>query len=261
MYTSSSQRILSPCWGKRATITTTRSSYVEYRRGIRLDLLPKTLRDAVFVCRGLKIHYLWIDALCIVQDDPDDWRRESAQMHSIYGNSYITFAAHEAESCTDGFLGQQAFGQPTWQRPFYVPLGSVKMHLRTGSTNWRWGTNSNSPLMRRGWTLQEALLPRRPITRAKVATVTKKHHIYSALYNGGKMGNVIVARLHNGANREIQFDKGRPLEHANAPEGQEGSWRRVGLGYYWATTSPNSNEKDPYPDPFDGAEIKKIQII
>ncbi|KAK4231568.1 heterokaryon incompatibility protein-domain-containing protein [Podospora fimiseda] len=155
---------LSYCWGsdQMVTLTTTKSTYEEHRRGIGLDLLPKTLKDAVIVCRGLKIEYLWIDALCIVQDDADDWRYESAQMQEVYGNSYITIAAHQAESCVDGFLGQQSFGQPAWQRPFYVLIGtgeSIKMHLPTGSESWKW--REGSPLMRRGWTLQEALLPRR----------------------------------------------------------------------------------------------------
>jgi hypothetical protein len=39
------------------------------QEGLQLDTLPQTFRDAILVTEALKIQYLWIDALCIIQDD------------------------------------------------------------------------------------------------------------------------------------------------------------------------------------------------
>src|SRR5436190_22294515 len=59
-------------------------------------------------CRGvlgrrLGLQYLWVDALCIIQDNEDYWRKESQMMAAIYGNALLTIAASCAESPTDGF--------------------------------------------------------------------------------------------------------------------------------------------------------------
>jgi hypothetical protein len=35
------------------------------KHGIELSILPKTFRDAVWICSRLQITYLWIDALCM----------------------------------------------------------------------------------------------------------------------------------------------------------------------------------------------------
>jgi hypothetical protein len=60
---------LSYCWGKLDPMKTTKSALESIRRGIPVNSLPKTFRDAVRVCLVLDIMYLWIDSLCIVQDD------------------------------------------------------------------------------------------------------------------------------------------------------------------------------------------------
>ena len=42
----------------------------------------------------MKVRYLWIDSLCIVQDEPADWEREAANMHNVYANAWFTIAMH-----------------------------------------------------------------------------------------------------------------------------------------------------------------------
>ena len=129
--------------------------------------LPKSIRDAISVCQGLEFRYIWIDALCIVQDDELDWQRESVRMLDLYANSYITIAAHAAASCHEGFLGKQAFSQPPWQSSFQVDIGESKymeLYVCVKDLMKNWGPLwPLSPLMDRGWTLQEAILPRRII--------------------------------------------------------------------------------------------------
>ena len=60
---------LSHCWGGKSQVQTTRASFEDHKRGISLHKLSKTIRDAIWVARKLEIRYLWIDSLCIIQDD------------------------------------------------------------------------------------------------------------------------------------------------------------------------------------------------
>lgn len=60
---------LSHCWGQTNTFKTTLKTLKPHMHGIEWEALPKTFKDAVTVTRALEVRYLWIDSLCIVQDD------------------------------------------------------------------------------------------------------------------------------------------------------------------------------------------------
>jgi hypothetical protein len=72
--------------------------------GIQAADLPLTFRHAVEITRRLGCRYLWIDSLCIVQTDKNDWESEGAKMASIYSNSWLTVAAAAASGPTDGLF-------------------------------------------------------------------------------------------------------------------------------------------------------------
>ncbi|KAF6804772.1 tol protein [Colletotrichum musicola] len=55
--------------------------------------LPKTIRDALEVTRGLNVRYLWVDIVCVVQDDEADRREQICQMDMIYGHAAVTIVA------------------------------------------------------------------------------------------------------------------------------------------------------------------------
>lgn len=71
---------LSHRWGSLKTLKTTQANINEFKCGMRPSDLPRTFRAAVRVTRGLGYEYLWIDSLCIVQDDPHDWKDEAPRM-------------------------------------------------------------------------------------------------------------------------------------------------------------------------------------
>ncbi|KAH8649345.1 heterokaryon incompatibility protein-domain-containing protein [Xylariales sp. PMI_506] len=84
---------LSHCWGTDANdrpFKTTRSSESKNRYLIPWQSLSKTFQDAIRISRYLGLDYIWIDSLCIIQDDSDDWKREAGKMADIYSNSYIS---------------------------------------------------------------------------------------------------------------------------------------------------------------------------
>jgi hypothetical protein len=55
--------------------------------------MPKTFQDAVIITRSLGVKYLWIDSLCIIQDNMDNWNIEAARMKSVYAGCYTMIAA------------------------------------------------------------------------------------------------------------------------------------------------------------------------
>jgi hypothetical protein len=126
--------------------------------------LPKTFRDAIEITNLLYLKYLWIDSICIIQDDPDDWEKESSQMARVYSNSYVTIAAARSTDDIEGFLGARtdylevnvdfSLGNSS---VFVLPIEhDIYSELDTGSFN-------EMPLHTRAWALQERYLPKRVI--------------------------------------------------------------------------------------------------
>ncbi|KAK8093480.1 hypothetical protein PG997_000165 [Apiospora hydei] len=99
---------LSYCWGNAAEAAcqfkTEPHSLTKRLSGFDVTDTTAVLQDAVKVCRALGIRYLWVDAVCIVQGDKDDWERESQKMSSIYHNAAATICPISSNSCLEGFL-------------------------------------------------------------------------------------------------------------------------------------------------------------
>ena len=91
-------------WGTSPRLTATSETLEDLQEGIATSFLPKTFRDAITITKKLGIRYLWIDCLCIIQDDRKDWERESATMGEVYKNSYLTISASDAHDSSSGFL-------------------------------------------------------------------------------------------------------------------------------------------------------------
>ncbi|GFF87147.1 hypothetical protein IFM53868_05052 [Aspergillus udagawae] len=95
---------LSYCWGNADFPTLTSSNYAQLTEGLDEETLPPTIRDAIATTRASSIPYLWIDALCIIQDSEMDKAKEIARMKEIYASSALTIVAAAAESVSKGFL-------------------------------------------------------------------------------------------------------------------------------------------------------------
>lgn len=182
---------LSYCWGKSKNGITTLSNVSERRtNGIPLHSLPSTVRDAILLCHKLNIQYIWVDRLCIIQDDPDDWATEAAKMAEVYGNSSLTITTILCTDADQSFLDlrkqQFRYQEPTAEiicsqrgtpglaiKPssclFIYGLFTVETKYARDSPfflersiqnfypldNSRHGTNS---WLSRGWTFQEWML-------------------------------------------------------------------------------------------------------
>ncbi|KAL8995571.1 MAG: hypothetical protein Q9169_004713 [Polycauliona sp. 2 TL-2023] len=151
---------LSYCWGSGAqTLQLTVANLAVLTENISLTMLPRSIQDAIAVARHLGIRYLWVDALCIIQDSSEDKMQEIKQMEQIYNSATLTIAAANADSCALGFLSpqtHQAFilqDQPI-KLPFLCPdweVGSLTL-VPYGIERRR------EPLYCRSWPFQEYLL-------------------------------------------------------------------------------------------------------
>ncbi|ETI20382.1 hypothetical protein G647_08417 [Cladophialophora carrionii CBS 160.54] len=95
---------LSYCWGSDQNFLTTRENLATLTAGIAVHRLPKTIQDAIYVTRQLGIPYLWVDALCIIQDSEIDKPQELEKMSHIYKQATVTISAAVASNCHEGFL-------------------------------------------------------------------------------------------------------------------------------------------------------------
>jgi hypothetical protein len=100
---------LSYCWGPGKRLLNTRQSgwYKDFCEKLPGDdYMPRTFREAVQVTRALGYRFLWIDAICIIQDDPNDVQREIARMADIYRLSTLTIAAASGPDTDSGLFHQ-----------------------------------------------------------------------------------------------------------------------------------------------------------
>lgn len=171
---------LSYCWGKNPErqLQTTQRTLAEFERGLQWPLLPKTFQDALALIRKLGLKYLWIDSLCILQDDPEDWRTEGSKMATIYENSYITIAATNSAGPHDGLCS------PVPEDDLYVvrtPEEHFKLHVRDGDTAPYYGS---MPLAKRAWAFQEHVLAPRVVHFAKDELFWEDGQMISCECNG-----------------------------------------------------------------------------
>ncbi|KAG5803840.1 hypothetical protein H9Q74_011665 [Fusarium xylarioides] len=134
--------------------------------------LPQTLQDAVRVCGELGLSFLWVDALCIIQDAPEDKATEIGQMAKIYENSYVAIMASRAKSVEEGFLHPRShFGADRRSPGFRLQYeakngrrGSVVLVEESSSQTYA------DPLSLRAWAYQEFILSPRILDYGELRT-------------------------------------------------------------------------------------------
>ena len=78
-----------------------------FTEGIELSQLRRSFRDALKAAARLKVRYLWIDSLCIIQNSTDDWQHEAGLMSDVYMNSWCNIAATKALDARDGCFAER----------------------------------------------------------------------------------------------------------------------------------------------------------
>ena len=158
---------LSYCWGGESNVRLLTSNYERLsRQGLHIDELPSTMRQAIDLTDHLGKRHIWIDALCIIQDDSADWAHEAGLMADVYANSFLTIAAWGASSCNQGLF--------TIRNPLLLTSCKLYDGLRHSTMCAELAKDAldvphdlkscdRSPLYKRGWVMQERLFAPRTL--------------------------------------------------------------------------------------------------
>lgn len=154
---------LSYCWGTpddeqtQRGRTTADNFVLRHSQPFPITELPATIRDAINLTKGCGLEYIWVDSVCIIQGDVEDWLTEANRMHEVYANAYFTICAVSVDSASAGlFHSRQAWNYNI--EPCQLASKRISIHsssvrkLIQGST---WSS--------RAWTLQEEHLSPRMV--------------------------------------------------------------------------------------------------
>jgi len=154
---------LSHRWSNPPAVTLNNATAEQFRSSIPISEMLKpeaaTLKQAVHVTRCLGFRYLWIDALCINQEEEQDKQHEISLMGEIYAGSELNLAATAASSGSDGLFHKR---NPMEVEPFrkrvrfYGDNGWINGEIIVYTANFK--QVDMAPLNRRGWVFQERLL-------------------------------------------------------------------------------------------------------
>ncbi|KAF5544825.1 heterokaryon incompatibility protein [Fusarium phyllophilum] len=162
---------LSHCWGKKQLICATKENLQHLYNGVYN--LPQTFQDAIAATKNLGYHYLWVDSLCIVQNDQEDWAREAALMHRVYTEADCNLAAAASQDSSEGlcFKRKGLYGQCVVRNV----RGDV-IDLFADEDLFLKEVN-RSPLQTRAWVYQEWLMSKRTIHFAKSQVFWECDHL------------------------------------------------------------------------------------
>jgi Heterokaryon incompatibility protein (HET) len=144
---------LSYVWGSSTIMKARRFSKI-----LSKDL-PRTIQDAVDVTNAVGVRYLWVDALCIPQDDREIRSQQIGQMDKIYRSARAAIVAATGNNAEHGLQGltrsKEVLKPAIWLNGELVTCTSLEEDLPAPASLSTWST--------RGWTLQEGVLAQRRI--------------------------------------------------------------------------------------------------
>ncbi|KAI1072036.1 hypothetical protein LB507_005374 [Fusarium sp. FIESC RH6] len=162
---------LSYVWGRKPFLRLVKANIEELEEEGCLERLelPPTIEDAITVCEKLQIGYLWIDSLCIIQDDESVMLEVVDKMDSVYREGILTIVAASGADAYSGIPGVRLNTRFLEQHPIEIRgmqlIDAVDERefrlysLRKDHPEWV----SETPWSRRAWTFQEALVSRRSL--------------------------------------------------------------------------------------------------
>jgi hypothetical protein len=118
---------LSHCWGQGThMIKTTRGNVKQHMSNINWKELNQIFKDAIAITKRIGCQWIWIDCLCIIQDDELDWKEESSKMADVYSNSFLNVAATFSATSTGSCFSDRKF--------YYSDQDDLEPRNRTWST-------------------------------------------------------------------------------------------------------------------------------
>ena len=150
---------LSHRWGDTQPVRTLKANLQDFTKTIfplysrTKRRIPRTFYDAMKITRALGLRYIWIDSLCIIQDDAEDWQHEAMRMAEVYHGSYLNIAAIDGLNCNSGCGLDLGWGAMSLSGP-----NMEGRRVRVRPTPAHPVDVFSSPLNMRGWVFQELTL-------------------------------------------------------------------------------------------------------
>lgn len=153
---------LSYVWGQTEMLRTTTETLDALKEAGALNensclKISPVIRHAIALVPQLGERYLWVDALCIPQDDPECLQRHIRHMASIYEAAVFTIVAADGKDANYGIMGLRGVSEARKLQPFLQLTSRLRLRLRS-PVNILY-----SPWGRRGWTFQEHVFSRRKL--------------------------------------------------------------------------------------------------
>lgn len=121
--------------------------------------IPRTISDAIELVQMIRYRYIWVDALCIVQDDLESRHGQISQMHEIYRQADLTIVAADGDNCSAGLPGVTLDRARMYKHRRYELPGFYFMKVPSSTKH----IIEMAPWRTRGWTFQEELCSRRTL--------------------------------------------------------------------------------------------------
>ncbi|KAI9150347.1 hypothetical protein HJFPF1_10111 [Paramyrothecium foliicola] len=155
---------LSYVWGSGSQLqyTTKTRDTLEKQDGLKdaANSLAQTIKDAIEVTRSVGLRYIWVDALCILQDDESDKSGIIKNMHAIYGNAALTIVAPTNSDPLDGIPG---ISQPRAETQITSRVQGMTLAVVFQDARKRYADIQDSVWNSRAWTFQEKVLSPRSV--------------------------------------------------------------------------------------------------
>jgi hypothetical protein len=162
---------LSHRWFEGDSMQLVFTNTAQFRDYIPTQLLKPAVRDAMKVAIYLNMQYLWVDSLCIIQDDDDDRAQEVAAMADIYSQAVFTIAASGADRKDEGCFFNRDITSVT---NYYIKMGCHSTVSSTHLLRLHWNGRNisssdgytelrNCTLAGRAWVYQERFLSTRTV--------------------------------------------------------------------------------------------------
>ncbi|KAI0414845.1 heterokaryon incompatibility protein-domain-containing protein [Xylaria grammica] len=140
-------------WGDFNGVMTTTKSLRDFETRLPIEKLPRAFQDIFLLLKRLGLRYVWVDIICIVQDDDAEWTREAAAFGTIFDNAYLTVAASSTLDASSG----TSLANPQYSNYHPIhPSRSGGLYVSAYKL-FSFDELESLPLYSRAWIMQEVL--------------------------------------------------------------------------------------------------------
>jgi len=229
-------------------IKLTKENIGEMMSSIQIHDLTQNFQDAVSITRKLGYRYLWIDSLCIVQNDKNDWHTQSAEMGLVYANAKCVISADASLDSNGGcYYPRDLFRQQCILTKRGRKLIVARSKISTNLKNFVKAKVDEAPLATRAWTYQERFLSKRILHFCKGGVVFECSKLVASDFAGEEEYQLRTnvrwdGKIHPPEERKVVSQFFKPTIGEYRPRSKTSRYMRK----YNASTYRRKQEPEPF---------------